>query len=46
MAHFKCWRIFSAEGGRFRAPIEKFAESLTAVIGLLHFARFALKSYE
>ncbi|WTY50739.1 transposase family protein [Micromonospora sp. NBC_01412] len=34
VADFKCWRIFSEEGGRFRAPIEKFAESLTAVVGL------------
>jgi DDE superfamily endonuclease len=42
VAHFKCWRMFSEEGGRFRAPIEKFAETLTTTIGLLNFAR----SYE
>ena len=40
VAHFKCWRMFSEEGGRFRAPIEKFAETLTTTIGLLNFARF------
>ena len=40
VAHFKCWRMFSEEGGRFRAPIEKFGETLTATIGLLNFARF------
>jgi hypothetical protein len=40
VAHFKCWRMFSEEGGRFRAPIEKFAETLTATVGLLNFARF------
>jgi hypothetical protein len=32
--------MFSEEGGRFRAPIEKFGETLTATIGLLNFARF------
>jgi hypothetical protein len=39
VAHFKCWRMFSEEGGRFRAPIDKFAETLTTTIGLLNFAR-------
>ena len=45
VAHFKCWRMFSEEGGRFRAPIEKFAETLTTTIGLLNFAR-SLQVYE
>jgi hypothetical protein len=40
VGHFKCWRMFSEEGGRFRPPIEKFAETLTTTIGLLNFARF------
>jgi hypothetical protein len=40
VAHFKCWRMFSEEGRRFRAPSEKFAETLTTTIGLLNFARF------
>lgn len=40
VAHFKCWRMFSEEGGRFRAPLEKFAEALTMTIGLLNFTRF------
>ncbi|MFI1197378.1 transposase family protein [Micromonospora sp. NPDC020750] len=34
VADFKCWRIFSEEGGCFRALMENFAESLTAVVGL------------
>lgn len=40
VAHFKCWRMFSEEGGRYRAPIEKFAGTLTATVGLLNLARF------
>ena len=32
--------MFSEAGGPLPAPIEKFAETLTATIGLLNFARF------
>jgi len=46
VAHFKTWRMFSEEGGRFRAPLHKYAETLTAVIGLLNFARFTQDCYE
>jgi hypothetical protein len=40
VAHFKCWRMFSEEGGRFRPPMENFQQALTAAVGLLNFARF------
>ena len=40
VAHFKCWRMFSEQDGRFRAPSAKFGETLTATIGRLNFARF------
>lgn len=41
VAHFKSWRMMSEEGGRYRAPIDKFEETLQAVIGLTFFRAFA-----
>jgi hypothetical protein len=35
VAHVKSWRILSEEGGRYRAPLEKFPEALAAVTGLI-----------
>ena len=37
IAHLKAWRMLSEEGGRFRPPIEKFEETLQAIIGLMFF---------
>jgi hypothetical protein len=41
IAHFKTWRMVSEEGGRYRAPINKFEDTLQAIIGLLFFRAFA-----
>lgn len=41
IAHFKSWRMVSEEGGRYRAPIHKFEETLQAIIGLTFFKAFA-----
>ena len=41
VAHFKSWRMMSAEGGRYRAPIDKFEETLQAITGLTFFRSFA-----
>lgn len=41
IAHFKSWRMISEEGGRYRAPIRKFEETLQAIIGLMFFRAFA-----
>ena len=41
VARLKTWRMLSEEGGRYRPPIAKFDETLTAITGLLNFARFA-----
>jgi hypothetical protein len=38
VASVKTWRILSEEGGRYRAPISKYAEMLTAVTGLFFFS--------
>jgi hypothetical protein len=38
IAHLKTWRMLSEEGGRYRAPIEKYQSMLQAVIGLYFFA--------
>jgi hypothetical protein len=38
IAHLKTWRILSEEGGRYRAPIQKYQSMLKAVIGLYFFA--------
>lgn len=40
VAHLKTWRILSEEGGRYRAPIEKYPSLLKAVIGLFFFATY------
>lgn len=45
-AHVKSWRILSEEGGRYRAPIEKFPEVLAAVSGLINLRRFMRVAYE
>jgi hypothetical protein len=46
VAHFKTRRMSSEEGGRFRPPLDKYAETLTATIGLLNFSRFTQDCYE
>jgi hypothetical protein len=46
VAHVKSWRILSEEGGRYRAPIEKFPEVLAAVTGLINLRRFVRVAYE
>jgi DDE superfamily endonuclease len=38
IAHLKTWRMLSEEGGRYRAPINKYAEMLKALIGLFFFS--------
>jgi hypothetical protein len=38
IAHLKTWRMLSEEGGRYRAPIDKYAEMLKAVTGLYFFS--------
>jgi DDE superfamily endonuclease len=38
VAHLKTWRMLSEEGGRYRAPIEKYPSMLKAVIGLYFIA--------
>jgi hypothetical protein len=40
IAHLKTWRMLSEEGGRFRPPIEKFEETLQAIIGLMFFRAY------
>jgi hypothetical protein len=39
-AHLKTWRMLSEEGGRYRPPIAKYGEMLTAVIGLFFFSNY------
>jgi DDE superfamily endonuclease len=46
VAHVKSWRILSEEGGRYRAPLEKFPEVLAAVTGLINLRRFMRVAYE
>ena len=38
IAHLKTWRMLSEEGGRYRAPIEKYQSMLKATTGLFFFA--------
>ena len=38
ISHLKTWRMLSEEGGRYRAPIEKYQSMLKAIIGLYFFA--------
>ena len=40
IAHLKTWRILSEEGGRYRAPIEKYPSLLKAVVGLFFLAAY------
>jgi hypothetical protein len=40
IAHLKTWRMLSEEGGRYRAPLEKYPSMLKAVIGLFFFAAY------
>ena len=40
IAHLKTWRILSEEGGRYRAPLEKYESLLKAVTGLFFFATY------
>jgi hypothetical protein len=39
VAHLKTWRMLSEEGGRYRAPIDKYTSMLQAIIGLFFFSR-------
>jgi hypothetical protein len=39
VAHVKNWRMLSEEGGRYRAPVEKFPSALKAIVALFFFAR-------
>jgi hypothetical protein len=40
ISHLKTWRMLSEEGGRFRAPIDKFEETLQTIVGLMFFKAF------
>jgi hypothetical protein len=40
IAHLKIWRMLSEEGGRYRAPLEKYPSMIRAVIGLFFFAAY------
>ena len=40
IAHLKTWRMLSEEGGRYRAPLEKYQSMIKAVIGLFFFATY------
>ncbi|SHL54502.1 DDE superfamily endonuclease [Pseudonocardia thermophila] len=40
IAHLKTWRMLSEEGGRYRAPISKYASVVKAIIGLFFFAAY------
>lgn len=46
VAHVKTWRMLSEEGGRFRAPIEKFGQTLSAITGLINVRRHIIVAYE
>jgi hypothetical protein len=37
IAHLKTWRMLSEEGGRYRAPIDKYGSMLRATTGLFFF---------
>jgi hypothetical protein len=45
VAPVKGWRMLSQEGGRYRAPIEKFEETLQAITGLLFFRAFGVREF-
>jgi hypothetical protein len=40
IAHLKTWRMLSEEGGRYRAPLEKYPSMIKAVTGLFFFATY------
>lgn len=40
IAHLKTWRMLSEEGGRYRAPISKYASMLKAITGLFFFSTY------
>jgi len=40
VASVKTWRMLSEEGGRYRAPISKYAEMLAAITGLFFFSNY------
>ena len=40
VAHLKTWRMLSEEGGRYRCPVSKYAETLTSIIGLFFFSNY------
>lgn len=40
IAHLKAWRMLSEEGGRYRAPIEKYESAVKAIVGLFFFAAY------
>jgi hypothetical protein len=40
IAHLKTWRMLSEEGGRYRAPLDKYSSMLKAVIGLFFFSAY------
>jgi DDE superfamily endonuclease len=44
-AHLKTWRMLSEEGARYRPPISKYGEMLTAVSGLFFFSNY-FQAYE
>jgi hypothetical protein len=44
-AHLKTWRMLFEGGGRYRPPIAKYAEMLTAVTGLFFFSNY-FQAYE
>ena len=40
IAHLKTWRMLSEEGGRYRAPLNKYPEVVKAIVGLFFFAAY------
>jgi hypothetical protein len=40
IAHLKTWRMLSEEGGRYRAPLDKYQSMLKAVVGLFFFTAY------
>jgi hypothetical protein len=40
IAHLKTWRMLSEEGGRYRAPINKYTSVVKAIVGLHFFATY------
>jgi hypothetical protein len=40
IAHLKTWRMLSEEGGRYRAPIDKYESMLRAITGLIFFTPY------